>query len=239
MHERRALDSQGREVVPLLMGIVLLVAAVLAILLWARSVAGIDVRILLLDPASLIVGWLPYTSAICYAGMLLWWTSAIIGLFGGALLWQEERGLARVLVAMGLLSAARTLDELFGMHREAVMALTGAVGIASTSLIADALTVLLVVPYILAVAVCIARAWAEVARTDILLLGLAIAALAASFLIDLADDALAGTLASVGMGAEARMVADELMELTGILFWCAYVTRTALVRSLAAMTAPA
>ena len=63
MHERRALDSQGREVVPLLMGIVLLVAAVLAILLWARSVAGIDVRILLLDPASLIVGWLPYTSA--------------------------------------------------------------------------------------------------------------------------------------------------------------------------------
>jgi hypothetical protein len=235
MRERRALALQGREVVPLLMGIVLLVAAVLAIVMWARIAAGVDVRVLLLDPGSLIVGWLPYTSAICYAGMLLWWASAILGLFGGALLWREERGIARVMVAMGLLSAAMMLDELFAVPREAAIAVFGAAGTARTSLAADALTVLFFAPYVIAVAVCVVRSWGAVTRTDVLLLHLAIAALEASALIDLADDALGGTVAPVGLGAEATIVADELMELTGIL---AYVTRTALVRSRAAMRVP-
>lgn len=239
MREGRALAPRWREVVPLLLGILLLVASVLVIVMWARIAAGIDVRVLLLDPGSLIAGWLPYTSAISYAGMLLWWASAIVGLFGGALLWREERGIALVLVAMGVLSATRTLDELFAVHREAAIALTRAAGASRAPLAADALTVLFFVPYAIAVVVCVARARAVVARTDVLLLTLAIAAFAASALVDLAADAMAGVVASVGAGAEVTMVADELLELTGTLFWCAYVTRTALVRTRAAMEGPA
>jgi hypothetical protein len=244
MTKRRALGGwalEGWALARLLASVVMMVAATLGIMLWARIGAGVDVRILLLDPSSLIVGWLPYTSAICYAGTLLWWASATVGMLGGVLLWhrQEAMGIARALVAMAALSAALTVDELFTVHREVAGALVRAVGMAETSSAVDVLVLLLFLPYVLAILLCVWRYWNAVAQSDVLVLCLAIAAFTVSALIDLASDALAEFVVSVRWGPDVTTVADELMELTGILFWFTYVTRTVVVRVRVAMRCPA
>lgn len=188
---------QARVLAPVLLAIYVATAIVLLAVGLQRWV---PIAFLLRD-ASQVAKYPFYIGLVSHLGVLLWSVAASISLFSATL--ARDRGLARLLLTGGLLTAVLALDDLFTLHESVFPDYLG-IGekvVLGAEMLFAAAFLLGFVRVIL--------------RTDFLILGLAIAFFAGSELFD--QDFLSQGL---------NYLLDDGLKLFGIVSWTTYFVRT-------------
>jgi hypothetical protein len=188
---------QVRALAPVLLAVYVATAAVLlAVGLQGRVPAAFLVR-----DASQVAKFPFYIGLVSHLGMLLWSAAASISLFSAAV--ARDRGLARFLLAGGLLTAWLGLDDLFTLHESAF---PDYLGISEKTVLGAEIL------FAAAVLLGFVRV---IVRTDFLILGLALAFFASSEIFDQGF-----------LNQGLNYLLDDGLKLFGLVSWTTYFVRT-------------
>lgn len=191
-----------RSLLPLAAALVAAIALVAAVALAAQALDQ-PLGFFTKEPSE-VLGARWYTGFLAHVGVLVWWASAIVALSGGALLGRREGFLsAAPLLALGLLSAVFSLDDLFRIHEGFLLLSLGVPKPVTYGV------------YALAAAGWLVASRNFIRRTEWWLLALAILLLATSVTID-----------QLGPYPPPHLFEDGTKFL-GIVVWTLYVVRTA------------
>lgn len=227
--ERAASQSSG-GLVPIAGWVAAVVLALFAVLALLHETRGVDVRVLLRDPAE--TANIPeYAGAYMYAGVLLLWTAGIVSVMVGLLLRvrRPDATTWRYFAGLGVFLCWLAADDLFMIHEWLGLALSRSIGIENEYLGRTRLEGLVFLSYGVIALVGLLRYRSEVRRTDPGILLAAIGCFALSAGVDIAGSVLDGAF-TPGQAAETtRAYAEDMLKFAGILFMVVYVARSAQV----------
>jgi len=204
---------------------VLGVVAALGMGMWAlHESIGLDVRMLLRDPAE--TAMLPeYAGALSYLGVLLLWSAGLGGLFTAAMLRFAGRPAWHLFAGLGVGCCWLAADDLFMIHEWMGLVLSRLVGAENEYLGRTRLEGVVFALYGVVAVVWLVRNRTMILRGEWVLLAFGIGCLGLSVGIDVGEYILPG-LASAGQALETAMTyAEELMKIAGILFMVVYIAR--------------
>jgi hypothetical protein len=197
----KVFDALVAQVKGLALPVALIYVPMLLILLAAAVQTFTPSSFLVRDPSQL-AKFPFYIGALSYLGVLIWCVGAAIGLFCAALV--RERGMRGLLAGAGVLSLLLGLDDLFTFHEV----------IAPEYLLIQERYVMGTYALLL-LGLLLWQVRTILARTDFLLLGIALAFFGASTIID------------SGAGDQGlNYLLDDGLKLCGALGWAAYIIRT-------------
>lgn len=202
--ERDRLNAQIRAIRVAVAVNVAVLAVVAVGLVWLNVSFGIGYGELTHDPATL-TGSPVHFGALSHAGVLIWIAGAAVALFAGSLAraGRGRSGPGRLLTALGLLSLVLAIDDLYLLHEVVLPRL----GVPET---------VVVLGYAVASAAIVIDRREDIVETDYLLA----AAASGLFALSVALDLFAPRIALKGLFEDGA-------KLGGILFWTAYLVRTA------------
>lgn len=216
---RDSLRFQSRHSARTIAKLLAVAALLLASLLALGLVAGIPLADLTRDPQDILAApW--HTGVLSNLGIVLWAAAAGICLFTAAVRDaprnDDGRRVTRFLLLAGLITVALLLDDLFQLHRQLLP---------GQPLLSRLLT--------LGLAAGLIGFWLLhnrriIARTENLLLLVALAAFSVSVLIDTTARMLAPDLvaaAGLNRGETLYFLVEDGAKFIGILFWLAYLCR--------------
>ncbi len=185
-----------------------LAGAVLLIGLGAGAVSwttGTPLSHLTRDPTA-VLGGRCYIGLVSTAGLLVWAAAAGVCFLAAALLAGSDNRARRFLLASGGVTLFLALDDAFLIHEEILCVHLGL----SQSLIYGI--------YILVIAVYLLSFAGFILRTDFLVLLLAVFFLGLSLGLDVLSDHFDHT-------SDLETFVEDMLKLTGILFWLSYLAR--------------
>jgi hypothetical protein len=204
---------------------VLGIVAALGLGLWAlHGTIGLDVRMLLRDPAE--TAMLPeYAGALSYLGVLLLWSAGLVGLVTAALLRVGRRSSWRLFAGLGVGCCWLAADDLFMIHEWMGLVLSRIVGAENEYLGRTRLEGVVFGLYGVVALAWLVRNRTTILRGEWVFLALGIGCLGLSVSVDVGEYILPG-LESAGQAWETAMTyAEELMKIAGILFMVVYIAR--------------
>jgi len=191
----------------------------------------------LIDDPAPFMGLPSYTGLLSHAGILVWCAATTVCGFGGALLWGGcgTRDLSRFLLILAGANAWLALDDLLVLHEEWAVKWLGF----ESRHTGEAIFFL---AYGAFMAACFWRFRATIVRTDYLLLVVAIVVFGVSTALDVVlqldmggNNIFLEAVLSRSWGGPVVDIAEELLKLTGIVLWLAYLTRVAFLAARDAM----
>jgi hypothetical protein len=201
-------------------------AATVLLVILAAMVAGADddARILFLDMYELTGSRL--SGLVSVAGVMLLAASAGICLFASRLSRARAgtEGWSRWLLGVGLLTALLAIDDYVSIHEYADDVLMAVTGIDAPRPLKNVLEAGVLGFYGLLVAVLLWRFRPTIALTEWRLLGMAIAMLLASLLLDMAPHAWLD--ATLGFALHVQELMEETLKFVGIGLWATYLVRS-------------
>jgi hypothetical protein len=143
-------------------------------------------------------------------------------------LWNADaaKEVSRFLTFSGLISAVLAVDDLFLLHEELGHLFAQYLGMPDDSRASQVLESVIFFTYGLVITAILLRFHTTIWRTEFVLLAMAIVSLAASIGVDLVVPLYPEIFFSRSWGGGVANVLEELLKLTGILFWSAYFVRT-------------
>jgi len=191
-------------------------------LTYLQTQTAIDALDLIVDPS--YVGELPaYTGLYSSLGILAWCVSATACMLCGALLRDERTTtpLVRYLMSFGIFTAILCLDDLFLVHEEGRMFLADLFNFSQTSKAPLVFEAVIFLGYVAIGGYIGLTYWSVIRKTEVLLLGAAVASLGSSMVVDVGMFVIPSNILHSSIGD----VMEELMKFNGILLWMAYAVR--------------
>jgi hypothetical protein len=224
----RPVDRPANGLAPVVGSVLSVVVLLFAFLALLHERWGVDVRILLRDPAE--TADIPeYAGAYMYAGVLLLWTAGIVGVLAGLLLRNQrvDQPTGRLLLGMGAFLCWLAADDLFMIHEWLGLALSRLIGVENEYLGRTRLEGVVFVSY-----GGIALTWTWRNRGTLMgkepvLFAAAAVCFALSAGVDIAGSLLDGVFTAGGTMETIRAYSEDMLKLAGIMFMLVYVVRVA------------
>lgn len=203
-------------------------ATTASVFLVVHYATSVNVEVLTVDPVA-EVGLPSYVGVFSHLGVLVLCAAASISLFGWYLLRGSPAGtrLSLQLGILGLLLAWLAIDDLFLIHEEIGRVLADKRDRPEDRSLFE---FPVFVFYGFAWVAWLVRFRREIAQTPFLLLGLGIAALALSMLIDIGEFVVPGVVEATPWMATTLNMAEELAKLLGVVLFFGYAVSTTVRR---------
>lgn len=219
----------ARTLVPWLAGIAAVMLALAAVILLVHFTTDVNVRIIVSDPAETAL--LPeYAGAYSHLGVLVLWTAGVISVVAGVV----TRGrrpvdhMSSLFIGLGVLICWLAADDLFMWHEWIGLALARLAGATDVHGMRTQLEAVVFAVYGLACLAWAARFRRILARTDVLLLLLAVVCFGLSMGIDVGTYMFPSFVPDELWAETTLAVAEEKLKLAGTFVMLAYVLRIAI-----------
>lgn len=214
--------------VPVIGSVFAVVALLFGFLVFLHEGWGVDVRVVLRDPAE--TADIPeYAGAYMYAGVLLLWTAGVVGVLSGLLLrgHRTHRQTGALLLGMGVFLCWLAADDLFMVHEWLGLALSRLIGVENEYLGRTRLEGVVFVSYGVIALAWMWRKRGYLMRLEPMIFAAAAGCFALSAGVDISGSVLDAVFVPGGTSETLRAYAEDMLKLAGIIFALVYVVRVA------------